>query len=326
MNNQRFDYLIEKYRKGDISQSEYKELIWMLGETDIEMELERQLTDYWSESGYNGELKALQYEGINKRKTWGKIQYLSFAASILLLLGLFYYVWNTWSSVEQKEQVYRTAFGERLEIELDDGSQVTLNANSTLHWENWNKSKGRKATLEGEAFFKVKKKNGIPFTVVTNDVAVEVLGTSFNVDSKETKTKVYLDEGLVNLKLNNSKQGDSREEYTQEIIMNPGEQVSYSAKQKKVEKSEGQTMITAAAWKMNLLNFKNMKFKEVLEVLHDIYGQSFECADIKLLSTPMYLGVPYSNWETVRQALELSMNISFRETESKHYVVNSSKN
>ena len=299
----------------------------MLGEPDIETDLEQQLTRYWKESKAYEEVKALQPRVTGISRGWKKSGYLSLAASLVLLLGLFYYLWGAGDVLGEKEKIYTTGFGERLEIKLDDGSLVTLNANSTLHWaEGWNKNKGRKVALEGEAFFKVKKQNGIPFTVHTNDVAVEVLGTSFNVDSRETKTKVYLDEGLVNLKLNSSKQDDSREEYTQEIIMKPGEQMSYSAKQKKVEKSEGQTMITAAAWKMNLLNFKNMEFKEVLELLHDIYGQSFECTDVKLLSTPMYLGVPYSNWETVRQALELSMNINFRETESKHYVVNSSKN
>ncbi len=299
----------------------------MLGEADVETELDRQLTHYWKESKAYDEVKALQApatEIYSKRKTRG---HLSLAASLVLLLGLFYYLWATGDVWGQKEKIYRTGFGERLEIELDDESMVTLNANSTLHWaEGWSKDKARKVTLEGEAFFKVKKKNGIPFTVHTNDVAVVVLGTSFNVDSREAKTKVYLDEGSVNLKLNDIGNEHGKDKGPQEIIMKPGEQVSYSVRQKKIEKSEGQTMITAAAWKVNVLNFKNMQFGEVLDLLHDIYGQSFECGDEKLLNTPMYLGVPYSNWEAVRQALELSMNIEFHETEAKHYIVNSLKN
>ncbi len=327
MNNQRFNYLIEKYRTGSLSQAEYKELIWILGEPDIEEGLDERLTYYWKKDSVPVEAKEIGLKDFRSGKRRKHFRYLSIAASLLMLIGLFYYLWGGGEILGQKEQVYRTGFGERLEIELDDGSVVTLNANSTFRWtEGWNKSKVRKAALEGEAFFKVKKQNGIPFTVHTNDVAVEVLGTSFNVDSREAKTKVYLDEGRVNLKLNDTENRSGEEKHAQEIIMNPGEQVSYSARQKKIEKSEGQTMITAAAWKVNVLNFKNMQFGEVLDLLRDIYGQSFECTDRKLLNTPMYLGVPYSNWEAVRQALELSLNIQFQEAAAQHYVVQGSKN
>lgn len=68
-----------------------------------------------------------------------------------------------------------------------------------------------------------------------------------------------------------------------------------------------------------------MKFSEVLNLLREIYGQSFECSDSKLLSTPMYLGVPYSDWDAVRQALELSLNIEFEQKASRRYVVKNQK-
>lgn len=327
MNNQRFNYLLEKYRKGSLSQAEYKELIWILGDHEIEKDLDERLDLYWKNDPISAEAEEIELSDFRPAKRWRYLRLSGIAASLLILLGLFYYLWGTQATWGQKELVYKTGFGERLEVKLDDGSVVTLNANSTLRWtEDWSKAKGRQAALEGEAFFKIKKQNGIPFTVHTNDVAVEVLGTSFNVDSREEKTKVYLDEGRVNLKLNETNNNPGGRNHLQEIIMSPGEQVSYSVRQKKIEKSEGQTMITAAAWKVNVLNFKNMQFGEVLDLLRDIYGQSFECTDQKLLRTPMYLGVPYSNWEAVRQALELSLNIQFEETEPQHYVVKNGKN
>lgn len=328
MNNQRFNYLLEKYRKGSLDQAEYKELIWILGDQEVERELDERLSLYWNNdpASVGTEEMGLGDFRSAKRRKFFRVS-AGIAASLLVLLGLFYYLWGTQTTWRQKEVVYKTEFGERLEVKLDDGSVVTLNANSTLRWvEDWSKAKGRQATLEGEAFFKVKKQHGIPFTVHTHDVAVEVLGTSFNVDSREEKTKVYLDEGRVNLKLNEFNNVPGDQNSMEEIIMNPGEQVSYSARKKTIEKSEGQTMITAAAWKENVLNFKNMQFGEVLDLLRDIYGQSFECTDQKLLLTPMYLGVPYSNWEAVRQALELSLNIQFEETAPQQYVVKSGKN
>src|SRR5690625_3344848 len=256
---------------------------------------------YWDQSSFAPPTLVANTEKSSKKKSsivkiWGGI-----AASIALVIGLYFFIAGSGDFLQgHRELVYRTGFGEKLNIELDDGSRITLNANSVLRWaEDWEKNKDRQVVLEGEAFFEVKRQHGIPFTVMTDDVAVEVLGTSFNVDSRESSTRVYLDEGKINLKLKEIIAEPAQEELVKreksnEILLQPGEQIKYSAREKKVEKSEGLSMITAAAWKLDVLNFKNMQFHEVLDLLRDIYGQSFECTDGTLLSTPMYLGVPYS--------------------------------
>jgi len=250
--------------------------------------------------------------------------YWGIAASLLLLIGFILYQGILPKTLGNEEIVYSTGYGERFEIELNDGSLITLNANSEIRWsEDWEKQRNRKVILVGEAFFEVEKQDGIPFTVHTNDVAVEVLGTSFNIDSRKDQTDVYLEEGKINLKLLSV--GDKENEIEREIIMKPGDQIKYSAREGKVEKTEEQNIISAASWKNNVLNFKNMKFSEVLEMLREIYGQSFECTDGKLLNTPMYIGVPYSDWEAVRQALELSLNIEFLKVESRRYSVRNTK-
>lgn len=327
MNKQRLNELIKKYRENDLSRDEYREFVWLLGEPGVSGELENAIEGFWKEEPRERKEKTERLAPPdNSRKILWRIS--GIAASLVLVVGLFLYFNPGVDFLGQKEIVYQTGFGERLDIELNDGSHITLNANSTLRWvEDWEKSENRQVTLEGEAFFEVKKQNGIPFTVYTNDVAVEVLGTSFNVDSRKTATKVYLEEGKVNLKLKEVEESlDSKEiDKPSEIIMEPGEQVRYSAKEKKVEKEEGLSMIVAAAWKMDVLNFKNMEFMEVLELLRELYGQSFECTDKDLLKTPMYLGVPYSNWEAVRQALELSLNVTFEKVSARRYVVNRNK-
>src|SRR5690625_184565 len=285
---------------------------------------------YWDHCSFEKHTLVAKTEKSTRKKPsivkiWGGI-----AASIALVIGLYFLIAGKGDFLQgQQELVYRTGFGEKLDIELDDGSQITLNANSVLRWaEDWQDNKDRQVVLEGEAFFEVKRQDGIPFTVMTDDVAVEVLGTSFNVDSRESSTRVYLDEGKINLKLkemipDQTQEGSAEMKKNNEILLQPGEQIKYSAREKKVEKSEGLSMITGAAWKLDVLNFKNMQFHEVLDLLRDIYGQSFECSDGKLLSTPMYLVVPYSNWEAVRQALELSLNIEFEEVSTSRYRVNS---
>src|SRR5690606_34173777 len=86
------------------------------------------------------------------------------AASILLLVTLSIAFW-TYQSPKEPFTTYSTGFSETLEVELPDGSRITLNANSKFHWDNQWKEKGtRKVMLEGEAFFDIKSfNNGMAF-------------------------------------------------------------------------------------------------------------------------------------------------------------------
>lgn len=80
-------------------------------------------------------------------------------------------------------------------IELPDGSKVTVNAQSTVKYntESWNED--RRVLLQGEAFFDVKK--GSKFIVETGAGSIEVLGTSFNVYERKDMLSVQCETGRV---------------------------------------------------------------------------------------------------------------------------------
>ena len=78
----------------------------MLGEPDIETDLEQQLTRYWKESKAYEEVKALQPRVTGISRGWKKSGYLSLAASLVLLLGLFYYLWGAGDVLGEKEKIY----------------------------------------------------------------------------------------------------------------------------------------------------------------------------------------------------------------------------
>ena len=103
----------------------------------------------------------------------------SAAASILLLFSLGFYFLSSTSKITHK-----TNYGEILNIKLQDGSDVTLNSNSSL---SYYKNESIKVWLSGEAFFQVDKKivTQAKFWVITKDLSVEVYGTSFNVSTKK---------------------------------------------------------------------------------------------------------------------------------------------
>lgn len=74
-----------------------------------------------------------------------------------------------------------TPRGGQFRIILPDGSKVWLNAASTLRFPNAFTGSEREVQLSGEAYFEVAKNPSMPFRVKVNDMAVQVLGTHFNV-------------------------------------------------------------------------------------------------------------------------------------------------
>lgn len=113
---------------------------------------------------------------------------IGIAASIVLFFGIF-------SIIEDDIVTIETNFGEQRTIALLDGSEVILNSKSTLTYDKDKWKENRMLTLDGEAYFKVKK--GSTFTVNTTNGNVKVLGTQFNVNSVSDYFEVICFEGKV---------------------------------------------------------------------------------------------------------------------------------
>ncbi len=116
---------------------------------------------------------------------------LSIAASITFMAVAFFVFGTTEIATHLAET--------RVHI-LPDGSEVTLNADSKIAFRKIGWSGNRVVTLEGEAFFNVKK--GTSFTVESEKGTVTVLGTSFNVNTRNSGFEVACYTGKVNVESN----------------------------------------------------------------------------------------------------------------------------
>lgn len=106
------------------------------------------------------------------------------AAAILLLMGGAYFLVQQLTPNHHLKQYEITAgSGVKKHIELPDGTGVWLNADSRLSYDNEFDSKNRAITIEGEAYFQVRKDAVIPFTVNAGGITIKVLGTVFNVSA-----------------------------------------------------------------------------------------------------------------------------------------------
>ena len=81
---------------------------------------------------------------------------------------------------EGKMQKLSTPRGMDFKVILSDGSEVWLNAESSLEFPSAFTSKERRVNLKGEAYFKVVRNEECPFIVTTDKMQVRVLGTEFN--------------------------------------------------------------------------------------------------------------------------------------------------
>ncbi|MDB5019663.1 MAG: FecR family protein [Pedobacter sp.] len=98
-----------------------------------------------------------------------------------------------------------TPRGGQYQVVLSDGTKVWLNAASALTFPATFVGKERTVELSGEAYFEVAKNKRMPFKINLNKMAIEVLGTHFNVNAypDEPEIKTTLLEGSVKLRSEN---------------------------------------------------------------------------------------------------------------------------
>ncbi len=151
--------------------------------------------------------------------------------------------------------------GERFVIVLSDGTKVYLHSGSYLRYPVSFGSSSRNVTLEGRAYFDVSKSK-VPFIVSTDDMKVEVLGTTFDVEAKRSaaKSSVILIEGSVKVHTD----GISR-------IINPDEMFSFNREDREasVKCVDSRAM---TQWKDGILVLRDISFNDMLESLSVWYG------------------------------------------------------
>lgn len=229
----------------------------------------------------------------------------------LVLLGSLLYR----QFAEPTEIAYHTTFGKTQLVTLPDGSTVRLNGNSTLTVaNNWTDGTDREVRLDGEGFFHVSKQRSatgqpIKFRVRTTDLAIEVLGTQFNVNHRHRKTEVVLTEGRV--------QVSTPDQPASPTVMKPGEMVSYSGESKAIQKTQVDEKLYTS-WQDNLLVFQNKPVGEIITLLTDNYGLQVDCLNQDVLNRRFSGSVPTDSVAQIFTKLEKLYGITVRQDGSRY--------
>ncbi len=313
----RFEELLALYLQNRCSREEYEELIQLANNPALEDRLKELNVQEWSR---HSQSDATQKDTLPTRNRTRMTRILTAIAATVAILIISTFVYLA-SLPKPNPIVYNTGNGEVKEITLPDGSNATLNANSTLTWiPVASKQKDRIVKLSGEAYFEVTKEAAPNssgdyrgFQVVTPKLTIHVLGTSFNVFAREQNTEVFLEEGSVELKIPDVKQPTER--------MVPGQKITLDNSTGDIKKRESENISSSASWVTGVLNYTDKPMGEVLQSLSEIFGVEITCQDQNLTDKKINLGVPYMDWENTKRALEMAINVEFQKGDSSYLVV-----
>ena len=195
------------------------------------------------------------------------------AASIVFMLVV--------SGVLFKNNIlYRThasAYGETRTLRLEDGTQVMLNANSSLKVPRFGFGhQTREVFLTGEANFDVAHKSDHQRFVVKTAEGLEVvvLGTEFTVYARSRKSRVILNRGKVQLRY---REGNAQKQ----VLMKPGDLVTLD-QDHHLEHTATEQPEEYSAWKDHRFVFDDTTLSEFAEMMQESYGISVVIADERL--------------------------------------------
>jgi ferric-dicitrate binding protein FerR (iron transport regulator) len=171
-----------------------------------------------------------------------------------------------------------TPAGSISQMVLPDSTVIFMNAASAIKYNPALYRDKREVFLEGEAWFKVSKKQGAGFVVHTPAYDVKVTGTEFNVKAyaEDREVVTTLEEGSVEIASGKSLK------LKEPAYLKPGDQLTYSMDKNTITKKNVEATIYSA-WKDNKLIFINKSLGELFVILERRYGVKFEVKDTDLL-------------------------------------------
>jgi transmembrane sensor len=244
------EYLLKKWLNNDLSESEAKAFKAMEGS-----ELYKEIIEEAQRFKGGAQEKVADFELLKsklKDKEKKPVRWINVATRIaavfILGIGLFTYL--------DRDQIntFATISGQKQSITLPDNSIVTLNESSELFYKASQWEDKRILNLKGEAYFDVEK--GKRFDVITDQGTVSVLGTEFNVLSREGVFKVSCYEGLVQVAYNSS------------LVQVPAG-TEFTIGSGNLLKSD--VLLSQPTWLNNMSVFENVAFKNVMLELENQY-------------------------------------------------------
>jgi ferric-dicitrate binding protein FerR (iron transport regulator) len=229
-------------------------------------------------------------------------QVLRIAAIVILLLVPSFFIFRYFTSIEQKK------FDAILSIKegkLPDGTSVTLNKGTTLEYPSSFKGNKRNVKLNGEAWFEVKHDDAKPFIVTSHNVRVEVLGTSFyiNTNAANNTMEVILNSGSVAVYFDDHKENS--------LFLTPGEKAKIVSGSEKMEKDIN-TDQNYRSWMTQRFIYNNTPLITIITDLNKVYHANLRISTPAISYCIVTATFDHQSVESILHVLQatLDLNIS----------------
>lgn len=209
-----------------------------------------ELEAYDTETAYQKIQSQNQSQQKRRTRTVRLQRILAIAASLVLVALVYYWI-------APREKTYITQNAEKNELALPDGSSVSLHVASRISYDSRNWAEERKVSLQGEAFFEVTE--GQEFLVELACGEVSVLGTSFNIRSRDGRCEITCFSGKIKFTIGEK-----------ESILEAGEGIQIDIREEKnIDIRNDQRK---PAWTRGITELKEASLEEALEELKLIYN------------------------------------------------------
>ncbi len=187
------------------------------------------------------------------------------AAVILMIVSAVYLTYKLTVPAPVEYTQLSVSYGEHKKLVLPDGTQVAVNAGSSLIYPKEFTSDTRTVFLSGEANFNVVANPKKPFIVKTKYIDIKALGTKFYVQSypNDRQTKASLIEGSIQVAMESN--------VNRSYILKPNDQLIYSHSDDRISIIDVDAA-KLASWEDGYLIFQEASFYEIVQMIERKYN------------------------------------------------------
>ena len=203
---------------------------------------------------------------------WRK--WLSYAAILGIVIAMTFFAYQQGANHVKDsfaDIVVEAPNGSRTKALLPDGTVIWLNSGSQLSYSQGYGLGDRKVTIKGEGYFEVKHNETRPFSVNSQVMRVNVLGTKFNFRDypNDDEAEVMLEQGCVKL--------DNLLQVNKSQMMVPGQKIVLNKKTGNMT-TETCDVNTISQWANGLIIFNDATLDEIAKRIERSYNVKVQIA------------------------------------------------
>ena len=200
--------------------------------------------------------------------------------------------------------VYADTSGKQ--VNLPDGSTVTLNTGSQISYNNtFGEESPRMVSLTGEGFFDVTSNPEHPFVVQLHEATVEVVGTSFNIQAYKNMPEINVVVATGVVRFGSTKNKES-------VVLKAGDRGTINKNNNKVSQIMN-TDVNYLSWKTQQIVFEDVSLDKVIRTLNRLYEANIIISAETAVNCKVTVSFDHQSLEAILSVLEETLDLTYVE-------------